>query len=140
MNSSCGRPIDPNMQSSPRPLVKDSPKRSEPVSKLREPRREERFCDWHAYLTSDRQNRIDLFCSFCGVDGEIQIRTADRFEAIRRHVVSDQLHSRDVHARVNDSILGTWRRFDFRWKLTLFHHHRNLSAEVLLIEAERLFA
>src|ERR1041385_4273553 len=57
-----------------------------------------------------------------------------------RDVVADELDAADVHARVNHRVRSAGRRLHAVREVAHPHQHRDLAAQVLLVEAKRCFA
>src|SRR5262249_20402369 len=67
-----------------------------------------------------------------------KVSTAHGLKSIGRHVGTQELRLSQVHARVKDCISPVRRDITGVGRFAVSHHHRDLSAEVLLIQAKGL--
>src|SRR5262245_26907926 len=128
------------MSASPRFRADDRPQRTETVAQLREAGGEEGFTDRDAHLSTFRKSPVDPARGLIGVDGEVQVRASYGLELLWRHVVSDELDIRDVHARVDDCVRGARRPGRARRHFLGPHDRGDTPGQVLFVVAERRFA
>src|SRR5438270_11797384 len=101
--------------------------------------RKERLRHRHKHLAPVAQQLEDAFGLFAAADGERQVHTAHRLKTLRRHIAAHQLRLADRHIRVENIFLRTGRNILWIRLIGVPHHHFNLSAKILLVEAKLLF-
>ena len=80
---------------------------------------------------------VDPLCLFGGIGSKVKVDAFDFLKYRWRDVVCDQYCISNADPRMDDRFsCALWSV----WRLTLIHHHDDLSAKVLFVEAEGLYA
>lgn len=83
---------------------------------------------------------MNPLCLIRAVDRERKIRAPHRLKPFRRNVAPHKLRLSDSHTSIKDGFLPVGRNIVGNRLVAMGHHHRDLSAEMSFVEAERLFA
>src|SRR5438874_10701543 len=123
--------------SRPRSLVNDRPEHPEPIPQLAEPRGEEGLLKRCVHLPALGQQLVNSL-GICGrIERETEVDAADLLKHRWGHVIAGQDRVANVDPCMDDRIARVARRAGC---LTLMHHHDDLAAEVLFVEAKRVLA
>src|SRR5438477_2851797 len=123
-----------------RTFVEQHPRRAELVPEHGKARREEGLLHLHEDLTAVRQQGVQELRLLGAIRGERKIGTAHGLEPVRRNVRSHEHRLAELDAGVKHGVPPIGRDVPRVWLFAMPHHHRDLAAEVLLVEAERLLA
>src|SRR5690348_5506113 len=118
-------------------LVEEHPGRAESVAEHGKAGREEGLLHLHEDLTAVGKQCIEAFRFLVAVHRERQICAAHGLG--RGNIGSHEHRFPDLDPRVQDGVLPVGRYVGLIRHLAVPHHHRDLAAQVPLVEAERLF-
>lgn len=123
-----------------RMLVGDHPRRAELVPEHSKARGEKSLLHRHEDLAVIGEQSIDAFCFGAAINGERKIGAAHSLETIRRYVASHNIRPAERQPRVKNCFLLIGRNIARARLFAMGHHHRDLSAEMLLVKTKSLLA
>src|ERR1700675_608435 len=122
-----------------RALMDDRPRYSKAITQLAKASRKERLFKRHVDLSILGEKLVYPLSLFRGVHRQVDIDAPDFLKHRWRNIISDQHRISNTQPRMNNRLPCITRRVAAR-SLILTHHHEDLAAKVLFVEAKRLFA
>src|ERR1700677_2855000 len=117
-------------------FVNDRPRHAKFVPELAEACGKECFRQRRVNLSAFSKELVDSLRLFCGIERKVKVDASDFLKHCGRDVVCDQYRISDFDPRMDDRFsCALWSS----WRLTLIHHHDDLSAKVLFVEVKGLF-
>ena len=101
---------------------------------------EEGLLHGHEDLAAVGEKGVDALGFDCAVEEERKVGAADGLEAVGRDVGADELGFSEADAGVEDGVFPVGCDVLGIGLLIVGHHHGDLSAEMLFVEVEGLFA